>query len=76
MTEERIPELVARAALPAVVKPIASGSSVGVYIVNTRAELENALAESVKLGAHRDRGVYLWPGAVCGRAGGPGPALH
>lgn len=50
VTEERIPELVARAALPAVVKPIASGSSVGVYIVNTRAELENALAESVKLG--------------------------
>lgn len=50
VTEENIQEILQRTRLPAVVKPIASGSSIGVYIARTRTELENALAESVKLG--------------------------
>ena len=36
--------------LPAVVKPVDSGSSIGVFIANDKAELRRALDESVKLG--------------------------
>ena len=36
--------------LPAVVKPVDSGSSIGVFIANDKAELRHALEESVKLG--------------------------
>jgi len=50
VTEENIGELTERIRLPAVVKPIASGSSVGVYITKNAAELKNALTESAKLG--------------------------
>ena len=50
VTGENIPALVERTQLPVVVKPIASGSSIGVYIANTQQELEHALQESVKLG--------------------------
>ena len=42
--------LVEETALPAVVKPVDSGSSIGVYIANDKAELRHALEESVKLG--------------------------
>ena len=50
VTQENIGELLERVKLPAVVKPIASGSSIGVYIVKTAAELKQALEESVPLG--------------------------
>ena len=36
--------------LPCVVKPVDSGSSIGVAIAHNRTELENALAQNVKLG--------------------------
>ena len=50
VTEENIDTLMQRLELPLVVKPIASGSSIGVYIVKTAAELKRALEESVQLG--------------------------
>ena len=50
VTEENVAELMERTQLPAVVKPIASGSSVGVYIVKNRAELQNALENSARMG--------------------------
>ena len=50
VTEENLEELTGRVELPAVIKPNASGSSVGVYIVKTRAELRNALENSAKAG--------------------------
>lgn len=50
VTEENTEELMARIKLPVVVKPIASGSSIGVYIAKNRAELKQALEESAKLG--------------------------
>ena len=50
VTQENIPALLERTELPVVVKPIASGSSIGVYIAHDRPELEHALQESVKLG--------------------------
>ena len=43
-------QLVEETALPAVVKPVDSGSSIGVFIANDKAELRRALEESVKLG--------------------------
>ena len=50
VTEETIEELVQRTKLPVVVKPIDSGSSIGVYIARSRKELKQALEESMKLG--------------------------
>ena len=50
VTEESIPELLERIKLPVVVKPIASGSSIGVYIAQNRVELRRALEESAGLG--------------------------
>ena len=50
VTADNLEALAERTALPAVVKPIASGSSVGVYIVRTRQELRRALEESARLG--------------------------
>ena len=50
VTPENVAELVERTRLPAVVKPIASGSSVGVYIVKNRAELRSALEKSAGTG--------------------------
>ena len=50
VTEENLDELTSRTELPVVVKPIASGSSIGVYIANTREELADALRASIKLG--------------------------
>ncbi|MCD7838853.1 MAG: D-alanine--D-alanine ligase [Clostridiales bacterium] len=46
-----IPAIAARTALPVVVKPLASGSSIGVAIANTREELVQALENCVPLGA-------------------------
>ena len=45
-----IPEIVKNAKLPCVVKPVDSGSSIGVAIPETAAELEAALIENLKYG--------------------------
>ena len=51
-TEGDIPALCARLSLPCVVKPVDSGSSIGVSIVHDRAELKKALEEGIALGGH------------------------
>ncbi len=48
--EGDIPEIVKNAKLPCVVKPVDSGSSIGVEIPETAAELEAALIENLKYG--------------------------
>ena len=48
--EGDIPEIVKNAKLPCVVKPVDSGSSIGVAIPETAAELEAALIENLKYG--------------------------
>ena len=50
VTQENLEELAERVELPAVIKPNASGSSVGVYIVKTRADLRGALESSARAG--------------------------
>ena len=50
VTEENIAEIMERTKLPVVVKPIASGSSIGVYIAKKPGELQKALEASIKLG--------------------------
>ncbi len=50
VTEENLEELAGRIKPPVVVKPIASGSSIGVYIARNKVELKRALEESVQLG--------------------------
>ena len=50
VTEENLEQLTQETQLPVVVKPIDSGSSIGVYIAREREELRVALAESIKLG--------------------------
>ena len=47
---ESIPEIVASAKLPCVVKPVDSGSSIGVAIPETKEALENALTDNLKYG--------------------------
>ena len=50
VTEENLEQLTRETQLPVVVKPIDSGSSIGVYIAREREELRVALSESIKLG--------------------------
>jgi len=50
VTQENLEELTQRTQLPVVVKPIASGSSIGVYIAYNREELSKALEASIQLG--------------------------
>ena len=50
LTEEQLGGLVEEVSLPAVIKPVDSGSSIGVFIANDKVELRHALEESVKLG--------------------------
>ena len=50
LTEDQLDGLVKEVSLPAVIKPVDSGSSIGVFIANDKAELRHALEESVKLG--------------------------
>ena len=52
LTEEQLDGLVEEVSLPAVIKPVDSGSSIGVFIANDKVELRHALEESVKLGGH------------------------
>lgn len=47
---ESIDDIVARTKLPVVVKPLASGSSIGVYIANTADELRRALEAGRAIG--------------------------
>lgn len=49
-TSKDIPAIARRTPLPVVVKPLASGSSIGVSIAHSEAELLNALEECVSLG--------------------------
>ena len=49
-TAEDIDGLVEKARLPLVVKPVASGSSIGVSIVHTHEELRDALTQGLSLG--------------------------
>ena len=51
VTQENIEQLLERIKPPVVVKPIASGSSVGVHIAKNRAELQSALEENMRLGS-------------------------
>ena len=50
-TEGDIARLVSETKLPCVVKPVANGSSVGVSIAHTGAELKKALEECLQFGA-------------------------
>ena len=50
VTEDNIEELTARIKPPVVVKPIASGSSIGVYIAKRKDTLRQALEETARLG--------------------------
>ncbi len=49
VTEENRGELLDRTPLPAVVKPVDSGSSIGVYIAETREELDAALSQHAQM---------------------------
>lgn len=49
-TLEDLDAIVERTALPVVAKPLASGSSIGVYIANTAEELRRALEQSRSIG--------------------------
>lgn len=51
-TAEQIPAITKRTGLPVVVKPLASGSSIGVSIANTKEELAKALEDCIPLGAN------------------------
>ena len=59
VTPENLEELAQRVQLPVVVKPIASGSSIGVYIAHTRQELRQALEQSIKLGGRTVLEQYI-----------------
>ena len=59
VTEESLGALIQETALPVVVKPIASGSSIGVHIAHTREKLEEALRESARLGGRTVLEQYI-----------------
>ena len=59
VTAENLDALTEETALPAVVKPIASGSSIGVTIAHTREELRRGLEESVRLGGRTVLEQYI-----------------
>ena len=59
ITPENLEELAQRTELPVVVKPMDSGSSIGVYIAHDREELRRALAESIKLGGRTVLEQYI-----------------
>ena len=59
VTEENLEQLTQETQLPVVVKPIDSGSSIGVYIAREREELRMALTESIKLGGRTVLEQYI-----------------
>ena len=74
VTEENLEELARQTRLPVVVKPVDSGSSIGVFIARDGQELRRALEESRKLGGpHRAGGVYPGQGRSRWRCWRTGP---
>lgn len=59
VTPENLEELTERTPLPVVVKPIASGSSIGVYIAHTQQQLQDALNQSIFLGGRTVLEQYI-----------------
>ena len=59
VTQENLEQLTAETELPVVVKPIDSGSSIGVYIAYDRDQLRMALTESIKLGGRTVLEQYI-----------------
>ena len=59
VTEDNLEQLSQQTELPVVVKPIDSGSSIGVYIAYDREQLRFALAESIKLGGRTVLEQYI-----------------
>jgi len=59
VTDENLEQLAEQTRLPVVVKPIASGSSIGVYIANDRQELRKALEVSRDLGGRTVLEQYI-----------------
>lgn len=59
VTEENLEQLAQETELPVVVKPIDSGSSIGVYIAHDREQLRHALAESIRLGGRTVLEQYI-----------------
>lgn len=59
VSEENLKQLTAETELPVVVKPIDSGSSIGVYIAHTRPELRKALEGSIALGGRTVLEQYI-----------------
>lgn len=59
VSKENLEQLTAETELPVVVKPIDSGSSIGVYIAHTRPELRKALEGSLALGGRTVLEQYI-----------------
>lgn len=59
VSEENLEQLTAETELPVVVKPIDSGSSIGVYIAHTHPELRKALEGSIALGGRTVLEQYI-----------------
>lgn len=59
VTPDNKAEIMARTQLPVVVKPLASGSSIGVSIAHTREELDRALEESIAMGGRTVLEQYI-----------------
>ena len=59
ITPDNLEELAQRTQLPVVVKPMDSGSSIGVYIAHDREELRHALVGSIKLGGRTVLEQYI-----------------
>lgn len=59
VTRDNLDELTQQTMLPVVVKPVDSGSSIGVFIAHDRAQLRYALEESVRLGGRTVLEQYI-----------------
>ena len=59
VTRDNLEQLLEETQLPVVVKPIASGSSIGVTVAHTREELRRGLEESVRLGGRTVLEQYI-----------------
>ena len=76
-TEQEVEDLAAATQVPCVVKPVASGSSIGVSIAHTRQELHGALMEGLRFGGQCVLEQYVaGPGDSGGHSGRAGAALH
>ena len=59
ITRKNLEEIADRIQLPVVVKPLDSGSSIGVYIAKDRQELHHALEENLRLGGRTVLEQYI-----------------